>query len=389
MNPGDASRVLAIEPPGYHSPATVDFDRAVYCLLGLPFDAVNMNHVIRIVRSAASKRTPRFISTPNLNFLIACLADRQFRQSVINSDLSIADGMPLVWIARALGIPIQERVPGAGLFEALRSNTAQPLSVYFFGGPDGVAETACRRLNSESSGAHCTGFASPGFGSVADMSSNATIHAINASNADFLLVSLGAKKGQAWIEHNRAQISVPVISHLGAVVNFVAGRLKRAPPWLQRSGLEWLWRIKEEPGLWRRYFSDGLSLLHLLLTRVLPHCLFIRSHAPAQSELDAAVISVCVQDGTTLITLSGAWTQENLQPLRQCFAQAAFAGADVQIDLQQVPYIDAAFLGLLLLLYGHQQQHRHTLLCLPLNPQVRRIFKFACCEFLLQAGPSR
>lgn len=386
MNPRDASRVLAIEP-GQPSPATVDFDRAVYCLLGLPFDAVNMNDVIRIVRSAAGQRAACFISTPNLNFLIGCLADRQFRQSVINSDLSIADGMPLVWIARLLGIPIQERVPGAGLFEALRSNTAQPLSVYFFGGPDGVAEAACRRLNSESSGVHCTGFASPGFGSVADMSSDATIHAINASKADFLLVSLGAKKGQAWIEHNRAQISVPVISHLGAVVNFVAGRLKRAPSWLQRSGLEWLWRIKEEPGLWRRYFSDGLALLHLLVTRVIPHCLFIRSHAPARSELDAAAISIRVQAGATLITLSGAWTQENLGPLRQCFAQAAIAGTDVQIDLQQVNYIDAAFLGLLMLLHGHQQQQGHALLCLPLNPQLRRIFEFACCEFLLEATP--
>lgn len=389
MNPGDANRVLAIEPYGNRSPATVDFDRAVYCLLGLPFDAVNMKHVIHIVRSAASQRAACFISTPNLNFLIACLADRQFRQSVINSDLSIADGMPLVWIARVLGIPILERIPGAGLFEALRSDAAHPLSVYFFGGPDGVAETACRRLNSESSGVHCTGFASPGFGSVADMSSDATIDAINASKADFLLVSLGAKKGQAWIEHNRGQISVPVISHLGAVVNFVAGRLKRAPSRLQRSGLEWLWRIKEEPGLWRRYFSDGLSLLHLLVTRVIPHCLFIRSHAPTRNELDAAVISVRLLTGATLITLSGAWTRENLGPLRQCFSQVAIAGRDVQIDLQQATYIDAAFLGLLMLLHGHQQQQGHALLCLPLNPQLRRIFELACCEFLLDADPPR
>jgi len=80
----------------------------------------------------------------------------------------------------------------------------------------------------------------------------------------------GRQKGQAWIEHNRTHITVPIISHLGAVINFVAGKLSRAPVWVQRTGLEWLWRIKEEPSLWRRYASDGLVLLKLLITRVVP-----------------------------------------------------------------------------------------------------------------------
>ena len=82
-------------------------------LLGLPFDAVNMADAVQRVRDAAAQRTPCFISTPNLNFLINCLTDDQFRDSVINSDLSIADGMPLVWIARLMGIPIRTRVAGS------------------------------------------------------------------------------------------------------------------------------------------------------------------------------------------------------------------------------------------------------------------------------------
>lgn len=389
MTPLFANNMVAIEPRRHLPPARVDFERDVYCLLGLPFDAVNMTDAIRIVRTAAAQRTSCFISTPNLNFLIGCRTDRQFRASVINSDLSIADGMPLVWIARLLGIPIRERVPGAGLFEDLRNNAAQPLSVYFFGGPEGVAETACNRLNAESSGMRCTGFASPGFGSIDDMSSKATIAAINASNADFLLVSLGAKKGQAWIEHNRGQISVPVISHLGAVVNFVAGRLKRAPSRLQRNGLEWLWRIKEEPGLWRRYFSDGLTLLHLLATQVIPHVLFMHRRAPSRTALDAAAVAMREETVTTVIALRGAWTQENLGPLRQCFSKAAVTDRDVRIDLQHVSCIDSAFLGLVMLLYGHQQQQGKNLSCSPLQPQVRRIFEFGCCEFLLDTGAPR
>jgi N-acetylglucosaminyldiphosphoundecaprenol N-acetyl-beta-D-mannosaminyltransferase len=363
-----------------------NFHRDVYCLLGLPFDAVNMADTIKIVRKAVTHRTPCFISTPNLNFLIACRSDSQLRASVINSDLSIADGMPLVWIARFLGIPIRERVPGSGLFEALRNSTLERLSVYFFGGPNGVAKMACGALNAEPSGMSCTGFASPGFGSIEDMSSDAAIAAINASNADFLLVSLGAKKGQAWIEHNRAQISVPVISHLGAVVNFVAGTIKRAPSSVQRVGLEWLWRIKEEPGLWRRYFSDGLMFIQLLATRVIPHYWFIHRHKPTALELDAAIISTCRDTSEIIVCLSGAWTRKNLEPLRQCFSAAVMTDTNLRIDLQHVSYVDTSFLGLMLLLHGHQKQRDRRLSCAPNNRQVQRMFAFGCCEFLLSAG---
>ncbi len=386
MNTLSDSGVMTTATPWYLLPATVRFDRNVYCLLGLPFDAVNMNAAVQIVRRAVAQRTACFISTPNLNFLIGCLTDRQFRQSVINSDLSIADGMPLVWIARFLDIPIRERVPGAGLFEALRNNVMHPLSVYFFGGPDGAAATACRRLNGESSGVHCTGFESPGFGSIEDLSSEATIAAINASNADFLLVALGAKKGQAWIEHNRSRISVPVISHLGAVVNFVAGTLQRAPPWMQRAGLEWLWRIKEEPGLWRRYYSDGSAFIRLLATRVIPNYRFIQRHTPKKQELGAAAIVVRESADEMVISLSGAWTRENLGPLRNCLARVVIAGMDLRVDLEHVVYVDAAFLGLMLVLHKHQNQHGRSLLCSPLNSQVHKIFVFGCCEFLLDVS---
>ena len=86
---------------------------------------------------------------------------------------------------------------------------------------------------------------------------------MNAARPDFLVVSLGAAKGQAWIMRNLHRLDVPLVSHLGAVVNFVAGEVRRAPRWMQRSGLEWAWRVKEEPALLRRYAGDALRLLPL------------------------------------------------------------------------------------------------------------------------------
>ena len=154
------------------------------------------------------------------------------------------------------------------------------------------------------------------------------------------MVSLGARKGQAWIERNRARLSVPVVSHLGAVVNFVAGRLRRAPLWMQRTGLEWLWRIKEEPTLWRRYASDGWALLGLLLTRVLPYAWHRRRHPPAAAELDRAGM-VERQDGDTrVLRLRGAWQAGNLDSLRAGFAEAAAAGLEVRLDLSEVSFVE-------------------------------------------------
>lgn len=364
----------------------VDFNRDIHCLLGLPFDAVTMAGAVGRVRRAASDRQQCFLSTPNLSFLIGCLADRGFRDSVINSDLSVADGMPLVWMARLLGIPIRERVAGSGIFEALRGDSARRLSVYFFGGPEGVAEMACKKLNAEATGMVGVGHECPGFGSIDDMSSEPVIARINASGADFLLVALGAKKGQAWIVRNRARLAVPIVSHLGAVVNFVAGTVYRAPAWMQRAGLEWLWRIKEEPGLWSRYFRDGLALLALLATRVAPYAWYLRRHQADADQLAMAGVETREDGQNHIIRLRGAWTQWNIAPLRDCFSRAVLAGKDVKLEMGEVAYVDSAFVGLVMLLQGHQAQHGRQLLLVSLRQPVRRVIKYCCAEHLLERG---
>lgn len=100
------------------------------------------------------------------------------------------------------------------------------------------------------------------------MSAPELLAQINATGAHFLVVSLGAQKGQAWIVQNMEQLTIPVISHLGAVVNFVAGEVNRAPMWMRKVGLEWLWRIKEEPSLWRRYAADAWLVSRILFKRI-------------------------------------------------------------------------------------------------------------------------
>lgn len=360
------------------------FAREVYCILGLPFDAIDLVASVRRVQEAAALREKCFLSTPNLNWLVGCQRDADLRNSVIDSDLSVVDGMPLVWIAGWLGIPIAERVAGSAIFEGLRASRTQRMSVFFFGGPEGIAEEACRRLNEAAEGLSCAGYESPGFGSVEDMSSEATVSAINASCADFVVVALGAKKGQSWITRNRGRLTAPVISHLGAVVNFVAGTVSRAPLWMQRSGLEWLWRIKEETGLWRRYFSDGMVFLELLLMRVLPHVLLLRRHRPTSEEILGARAVLRENADETSLELSGAWVEANLGPVRETFRRAQHFGRNVQIDMAEVSYVDSAFLGLLLLLSGSCRRAGRRLLISRPNEVVSRIFRYSSADYLLR-----
>ena len=361
-----------------------DFQRSVYCILGLPFDAITMEQATAKIIAAARSRQRCFFSTPNLNFAVASLDGGEFRDSVIRSDLSVADGMPLVWIAELLGLPITERVAGSSLFEALRNRPGKVLLVYFFGGPDGVAEIAADKLNATVSGLVCVGYKSPGFASVEEMSSDAVIDDINHSKADFLVVALGAKKGQAWIEHNLSRLQIPVVSHLGAVVNFVAGTVQRAPTWVAQLGGEWLWRIKEEPALWRRYFSDGVALLKLMALHVIPCALAVRLHKRDSNAVANARVSLAVQGSNCTITASGAWEESNLQSLREVFTSATATPFHIQLDFSEVTHIDSACIALLMLLYGHQSKISYGFSLRKTRPGIKRLLHLFCASYLLE-----
>lgn len=373
------NNILAAPPDS--APILTDFTRRVYCVLGLPFDAVDTEQTVQLLLSRAGNAERCFFSTPNLNFLITSLQDPAFRGSVMRSSLSLADGMPVVWLARLLGLPIATRVAGATVFERLRAQHAMPLKVFFFGGPDGVAQQAADALNASKGRMRCVGAYSPGFGTLADMSTPAVIEQINASNADLLVVALGAKRGQAWIEHNLEALRTPLISHLGAVVNFVAGTVSRAPAGVGRLGLEWLWRIKEEPALWQRYWHDGMTLLRLLTSRALPCALDARRVRAAK----AAPVLHERDDGLHYaLTLGGAWHDAVLAELRVALARATAQRRQIRLELLADCSLDSAALGLLLLLYGHQSKIGAALSVHAHGAAARRTMRLQNVDFLLQ-----
>jgi N-acetylglucosaminyldiphosphoundecaprenol N-acetyl-beta-D-mannosaminyltransferase len=365
-----------------------DLSREVYCILGMPVDAVEMPSVVHRIEAAATGKMPFFISTPNLNFLVNSQSNPEFRETLLLSDLCSADGMSIVCIAWLIGVPINNRIAGCDIFDALKTqhDLVKPLKVFIFGGAEGVALAASRSLNAEPSGLCCVGAHYPGFGSVDDMSQRDIIDRINSSDADLLVASLGAQKGQLWLQRNHHRLRVPVRTHLGALVNFEAGTLKRAPGLMQKLGLEWLWRIKEEPHLWRRYWSDGRVLLRLLVTKVLPLAIWTRwlELKYGRRERDLVINEHHGHESVT-VSLAGSATARYVDEIIAAFRAAIAVKKRIMIDFSDTRAIDARFLGLLLMMRKTLKDDAAGPVLIGLSPELRRVFRLNGLEFLLSA----
>ena len=332
------------------------FSRNLYCILGVPIDAVTKAEVVERISAAAARRERLFLSTPNLNFLVNAQSDPQFRRSLVISDLCPADGMGVLLVCRLLGLQGLTRVAGSDLPEALRHSKqgllGRPLRIALFGGAPGVGQRAADVVNRGGGQTVCVGAIDPGNLTLGSSEDERHIASINQTNADFLLVALGASKGQQWIVRNLPNLKVPIVSHLGATINFLAGSIQRAPPAIQRLGLEWLWRIKEEPKLVKRYAFDGMRLAFMVMAQALPLALWLRRHGRSASGKPPAVIVSAVANGRRRIAVSG-YAGGSLQELTGALRSACSDRSHIEVDLAGLTAFDLAFAGKLLLLEQH------------------------------------
>jgi N-acetylglucosaminyldiphosphoundecaprenol N-acetyl-beta-D-mannosaminyltransferase len=221
------------------------------------------------------------------------------------------------------------------------------------------------------------------------MSSPRVLQKINHSGADILSISLGARKGQLWIRRNEQHITSPVVWHCGAVVNFVAGTITRSPALLSRLGFEWLWRIKQEPYLWRRYFADLMTLTWFLTFRVVPCAVYQIIKRSAEPNLQLARLDVFRSESLYTLRFSGPWTERNLGPARDALQRAAEDFSDLVLDVENLTYADSAFFGLIMIAYGYQIRTRCSFSVCSISKKVQRIMRLHGCEFLISARCDR
>ena len=214
-------------------------------ILGVDVDAVTMAEAVDVVRRAMDTRAGVMVATANAEMLMRATHDEELRRILNASALVVPDGAGTVWAARHLGHAMPERVAGYDLAqELLRCAPAEGRRVYFFGSAPGVAERAKAKAEQLYPGIEIVGVRN-GFFSPAD---NAAIIAeIRAARPDLLLVALGVPKQEKWIAAHLAELDVPVAIGVGGTLDVMAGVMKRAPHWMQKAKLEWLFRGLMQP----------------------------------------------------------------------------------------------------------------------------------------------
>jgi N-acetylglucosaminyldiphosphoundecaprenol N-acetyl-beta-D-mannosaminyltransferase len=196
---------------------------------------------------------------------------------------------------------------------------------------------------------------------------------------------LGALKGQLWLLRNQHRLQIPIRAHFGAVVNFQAGVIRRAPRILRKYGLEWLWRIKEEPYLWRRYFDDGTVLLRVLITRIFPLAIWTRAqqfkYRGKKRELH--VRRVRDDNETVTLILHGFATGDQVATAMPYVRDAVTGARKVIIDLSETSAIDPRFLGFLFMLRKLLKEKGIALVFAGASSRLKKIFRLNGVSYLL------
>lgn len=372
-NPIDEMTILKVKT----DKTIINFQREAYCLFGLPVDNLTLAAVKTLIRQRAPSKENIVLSTININWVARSFSDPEFRSAILNSDLVTLDGKPLVWLSNFLGYPMRETVPGSTLIqELLEEDHEIPLTIFLFGGDGEAAELAKERINKRRGGLRAIGALNPGYDTVEEMSCDKIIDAINRASPDILLVALGARKGAQWIEKNRHQLTAGVISHLGATINFLAGTVQRAPRFMQQLGLEWLWRIFQEPKLFSRYAEDGMVIIRRLLGKpVLWIKYLLLQKKYRQTSIDTDV-DINEMSNELHLSFGKKLCLNTDSDFRKLFEGIASGGKDVVFDFRQTEFVDGRFIGHLLILGKQLEKQGQQLRITNFNAQLNDVFRF-------------
>jgi exopolysaccharide biosynthesis WecB/TagA/CpsF family protein len=237
-------------------------------ILGVEIDAVTIDEAIGTIPRFIANRRSALVFWLNVDNLMKVKRDPELRAIFRASDLVLVDGTPMMWAARFLGSPLPGRVSGSDFVPAFcRAAATEGHRIFLLGALPGVADAAKDRLERMNPGLRIVGTYAPPFGFEKDACECARIVSlVRAAAPDVLFVAFGAPKEQKWLYRFRNELNVPASMGVGSTLDYLGGRLKRAPLWLQRAGLEWSYRLMQEPRrLWRRYLlEDPPFVLHVI-----------------------------------------------------------------------------------------------------------------------------
>lgn len=236
-------------------------------IFGVEIDAVTEGEVVARCQEAIASRDPLVIGVVNAAKVVRLRRDQVIRDSILDSDLVLADGQSVVWASRVLRRPLPERVTGIDLFEdLLEVADRRGQSVYLLGARPEVLDRMRARLAWSHPGVRVVGWHD---GYFHDDQSDAIARDVRASRADLLFLGMTSPKKERFIETYGRHLDVPVVHGVGGSFDIFAGEVTRAPERWQRAGLEWAYRLLQEPRrMWRRYLGTNTAFLGLLAKEI-------------------------------------------------------------------------------------------------------------------------
>ena len=238
-------------------------------ILGVYIFPTQYEEISKLILDWAIQQESKFVIAANVHVVMEAYDSPEFREVVNQADLVTPDGMPLVWLLRFKGHPHQQRVYGPTLMlHILEMAAREGIPVGFYGGKPDVLELLAQKMQQKFQGLKIVYSYSPPFRPLTTLEDENIVSKVQESGARILFVGLGCPKQERWMAAHRGHIPAVMVG-VGAAFDFHAGVIRQAPAWMQRAGLEWLFRLMQEPArLWRRYLYNNPRFLVLALAEL-------------------------------------------------------------------------------------------------------------------------
>jgi N-acetylglucosaminyldiphosphoundecaprenol N-acetyl-beta-D-mannosaminyltransferase len=345
-------------------------------ILGVPLDPVTIDEALARIAAMVASRESHYVVTPNVDFLVQSRRNPELHRILCEADLVLCDGQPLVWASRLLGNALPERVAGSDLAPRLIAQAERMGHRLFLLGatPESNAE-AVAKLQKRHPRLEIAGSFAPPFKPLDQMDHEEILCRVRAAEADILFVSFGCPKQEQWIAMHYKQLEVPVCIGVGATIDFLAGRVRRAPLWMQRSGLEWTYRLLQEPRrLFRRYLTDLCCFGPDLLAQGYAHLSGGWRHTGAIETVSSA--PECLEMRAT-----GTLDRTLLEQPGNAWAPLSEGRCDCRLDVRGVNFIDDYAAAALTVWHRRLRRAGHRLV-LVASERTQRLLRQACLEHL-------
>lgn len=358
---------------------------APIAILGVPFDNVSTAETIATIEQMVRSRRPHYLATANVDFLVQAARDVELRRILFDAHLVLCDGTPLVWASRLLGNSLTERVAGSDLIPLLlRVAEEKHFRPFFLGATPDAIETAVQRVQEKHPKLEIAGYYSPPFNRLLEMDHEEIRSRILQTQPDLLFVGFGCPKQEKWINMHYRSLGVPVSVGVGGTIDFLAGKLSRAPMWMRRTGTEWIYRMAQEPrrlagryakDLW--YFGGGI-LVQFARLRL----------SPRRSARALRMQPVKTAADFNFAELPPRWDYEEVHNCKDKLEALIAENKPVILDGSKIQFVDSTGVGLLIRLQKRARINGRQMIISAPSEQLLRALKLMRLEEFFLSTPS-